>query len=437
MKILVVDDERAQREALAGFLRTLNYETHTADSAQTALAFLHRNPVDVVLSDFKMPYLTGNDLLKEIRARYPGTVVFIMTAYGTVEAAVEAMKAGAWDFVAKPVDLDQLERQLTEVRNYQDQSVRAAKTDSVESSLIARDPVMLELLVKARKVAASEATVLLTGETGTGKEELARYIHAHSRRRKKNLHAVNCAALPANLIESELFGHKKGAFTGAVADRKGHFEIADGSTLLLDEIGDLPREMQVKLLRFLQNGEFQPVGSDELRRADVRIIAATNVDLQLAVEQGDFREDLYYRLDVIRFQIPPLRERPADVALLTDVFLAEFSEKHGRKNVALDETARQALLSYTFPGNVRELRNIIERALVLAADKIAADDLELRSLPARSDGSSGLSGTVQALERDLIVKTLAETRGNQSECARRLNISERVLRYKLQKYNLR
>ena len=439
MKILVVDDEKAQRDALAGFLKTLDHEVATADSAQTALAYLHKNPADIVLSDFKMPYMTGNDLLKEIRQRYPRLVVIIMTAFGTVEVAVEAMKTGAWDFVTKPVDLDQLELQLAAVAAYlaRQETVPDTGTEK-DTGIIALDQAMLDILNKARRVAGTDAIVMITGETGTGKEELARYIHLHSKRKKQELHVVNCAALPANLVESELFGHVKGSFTGAAKERIGQFEAADGSTLFLDEIGDLPLDMQVKLLRFLQNGEYQRVGSNEIRKSDVRVLAATNVNLELAVEQGDFREDLFYRLDVIRFHIPPLRERPADIRAMINSFLKDFTRLHNRPDLKIDETAQTVLSNYHFSGNIRELRNIIERAVVLAGDTtIKAADLELRTTPPRSPSGSGLIDSIQTMEQELITKSLKECGGNQSECARRLGISERVLRYKLQKYNLR
>ncbi len=437
MKILVVDDERSQREALAGFLESIDYEVALADSAQTALAYLHKNSVDVVLTDFKMPYMTGNDLLKEIRRRYPTMVVLIMTAFGTVETAVEAMKAGAWDFVTKPVDLDQLEQQLQAIDKYRSQHSGTAEIAELpDTGFITADENMQALLEKARRVAGKSTTILVTGETGTGKEELARYIHQHSARADRKMLAVNCAALPANLVESELFGHVKGAFTGATGDRKGYFETADKSTLFLDEIGDLPLDIQVKLLRFLQNGEFQPVGSDKMKVSNVRIIAATNVNLQLAVEQKEFREDLYYRLDVIRFHIPPLRKRPDDIRIMTEAFLREFATAHQSAARELSPAAVEKLQAYAFPGNVRELRNIIERAVVLTeGDSIQADDLEVRS--AGTPAAGDLNTSVEQLERDLISRTLAESSGNQSESARRLGISERVLRYKLQKYNLR
>lgn len=435
MKILIVDDEKSQRDALAGFLKSLEHEVHTADSAQSALAFLHKQAVNLVLSDFKMPYMTGNDLLQEIRSRYPALVVMIMTAYGTVEAAVAAMKAGAWDFIAKPLDLDQLEQQLGEIEKFLGKTADSPPSVVSSDGFIARDTQMLDMLEQARRVAASEASVLITGETGTGKEELARFIHKNSQRAENTLHTVNCAALPANLVESELFGHVKGAFTGAAGDRKGHFAAAHESTLFLDEIGDLPAEIQVKLLRFLQNSEFTPVGSNELQKTDVRIITATNVDLQLAVEQGDFREDLLYRLDVIRFHLPPLRERPADIEALTAAILPELGKIHHRPSLQLDEGAQQKLLEYAFPGNVRELRNILERAVVLTTgDLIGSDDLQLRDR--RQPVARDLKSSISNLEQDLISRTLTEADGNQSECARRLGISERVLRYKLQKYDI-
>jgi len=368
-------------------------------------------------------------------------VALIITAFGTVETAVEAMKAGAWDFITKPVDLDNLEAQLLDIQKYlQGQKPDQAPTKTTEEGFIAADTAMLTILAKAKRVAATNATVLLTGETGTGKEELARYIHEKSAHRKKQLQAVNCAALPANLVESELFGHVKGAFTGAASERTGYFENADGSTLFLDEIGDLSQDIQVKILRFLQNGEYQKVGSSTTEQAVVRIIAATNVDLQLAVEQGDFREDLYYRLDVIRFHIPPLRERPTDIKLLAENFLEEFSHRHNRSDLTFTPAAWDKLLIYPFPGNVRELQNIIERAVVLSVDShITLAELELperKPLPGQS-ASANLADAVQQVERDLIARTLEDASGNQSECARRLGISERVLRYKLQKYHLR
>ena len=437
MRILVVDDERAQRESLAGYLKKQGHSVATAESAQTALAWLYSNPADLVLSDFKMPYMSGKDLLDEINERHPGTVVILLTAYGTVEIAVDVMKAGAWDFLSKPVDLTTLDQLIAHVDHFlQSSQVKADEPGSLEGFETA-DSAMRAVLDKASKVSSSNAGVLITGETGVGKEVLARFIHDHSPRRDREMIAVNCAALPSHLIESELFGHIKGSFTGAVADRVGRFEEAEGSTLFLDEIGDLPVDMQVKLLRFLQSGEFQRIGESSVRSSDVRIVAATNVDLEHAMERGEFREDLYFRLNVIHLHIPPLRERPADIRHLSLRFLEEFSVREGRQTLQLSAKAEKALLEHAWPGNVRELRNILERAVLLSSgDRLEVQDLDLRSRPKSAVGGS-LPETIEGMERELISRCLGESGGNQSACARKLGISERVLRYKLQKYQLK
>lgn len=438
--ILIVDDEKLQRESLAGFLRKLDYGVSTAESAQTALAHLYISPVDIVLSDYKMPYMTGVDLLNEVKSRHPNIILVLITAFGTVDIAVSAMKAGAWDFLTKPVDLDHLENlikgieaHLTEVRKVHTPLI----PDHVEASdYLAKDPTMLKLLEQAKRVSSSQVTVLITGETGVGKEVLAEFIHKHSQRHGKAMVAVNCAALPSHLIESELFGHEKGAFTGATASRMGRFEEADGGTLFLDEIGDLPLDMQTKLLRFLQSGEFQRIGDNKVLQSDVRIVAATNVNLQHAIELGEFREDLYYRLNVINLHIPPLRERKADIRILGKYFLDKFTAREGNGPKSISENVFSLLEAYHFPGNVRELGNIIERAVLLCeGPEIIPAGMNLSANEASQKGK--LKETVGELESDLIVRTLTESNGNQSECARRLGISERVLRYKLQKYHLK
>lgn len=436
MRVLIVDDERNQRESLAGFLKKIGYSVATAESAQTALAYMYTNPVDVVLSDHKMPYMTGTDLLKEIKSRHPAVVVVLITAFGTVEKAVEAMKLGAWDFMSKPVDLDELEQMLKEIQTHLD-LIREPRVEEVDTEeFLAESPAMLKILDQARRVAKSRATLLITGETGVGKEVLARYIHTHSDRKNEEMVAVNCAALPSHLIESELFGHEKGAFTGATSARIGRFEEVDGSTLFLDEIGDLPLDMQTKLLRFLESGEFQRIGDNKILKSDVRILAATNVDLEHAIQIGEFREDLYYRLNVVQFEIPPLRDRLEDIEILARAFLKTCSHREQRTGLSFSEEALRALRNYPFPGNVRELRNLIERAVLLSSDsQLTLEDLHLPNRDTQQpDGD--LKRSVQRLEADLIRNTLQDAQGNQSECARRLGISERVLRYKLQKYDL-
>ena len=441
-RLLIVDDEQLQRDSLAGFLKKIGYEVSTADSAQTALAHMHKHPVDIVLSDYKMPYMTGADLLKEVKSRHPHVILVLITAFGTVDIAVDAMKAGAWDFLTKPVDLDQLETLLKGIEDHlmslKKKSIVPKDEDSSEINFLANDPVMLSLLKQAERVADSQVTVLVTGETGVGKEVLAEYTHQHSPRGKHPMVAVNCAALPSHLIESELFGHEKGAFTGATASRIGRFEEAHEGTLFLDEIGDLPLEMQTKLLRFLQSGEYQRIGDNKIHKSDVRVIAATNVDLLHAIEIGEFREDLYYRLNVINLEIPPLRSRPDDIRVLSEYFLNKFGAREGRSGMSLSRKALESLEKYHFPGNVRELGNLLERAVLLCqGPEILAEGLNLQSKPDEKIVSGKLKDSVGGLELDLIKITLEEARGNQSECARRLGISERVLRYKLQKYNLK
>jgi DNA-binding NtrC family response regulator len=440
--ILIVDDEQLQRDSLAGFLKKIGYHVTTADSAQTALAHMYTHPVDIVLSDYKMPYMTGADLLKEVKSRHPNVILVLITAFGTVDIAVDAMKSGAWDFLTKPVDLDQLESLLkgieTHIQASRDSQNVSIEEDSEEMGFLARDPVMLGLLQQAKRVSGSQATVLITGETGVGKEVLAEYIHQHSPRSKHAMVAVNCAALPSHLIESELFGHEKGAFTGATTTRVGRFEEAHEGTLFLDEIGDLPLDMQTNLLRFLQSGEFQRIGENKILKSDVRVIAATNVDLLHAIELGEFREDLFYRLNVINLEIPPLRNRPEDISLLSEYFLKKFSVREGRSEIKLSAEAAHALKTYHFPGNVRELGNMLERAVLLCqGPEILAEGLNLQRNVVEKITSGKLKDSVGDLEVDLIKNTLAKVGGNQSECARRLGISERVLRYKLQKYHLK
>lgn len=439
-RILIVDDEKLQRDSLAGFLRKIGYEVSTADSAQNALAHMHGHPVDIVLSDYKMPYMTGADLLKEVKSRHPKVILILITAFGTVDIAVDAMKSGAWDFLTKPVDLDHLENLLKSVvAHLANTEITESVSHEVEAKdFIARDPAMLGMLEQARRVAGSQATILVTGETGVGKEVLAKYINGLSSRSEKPMVAVNCAALPSHLIESELFGHQKGAFTGATDARVGRFQEAHEGTLFLDEIGDLPLKMQTKLLRFLQSGEFQRIGDNEVLKSDVRVIAATNVDLEHAIEIGEFREDLFYRLNVINLEIPPLRDRRVDIDVLSEYFLKQHSTREGRPGLKLSDSARKALEAYHFPGNVRELGNMIERAVLLCqGPEIQAEGLKMQTKKGYSALSGKLKDSVGGLEVDLIKKTLEEVSGNQSECARRLGISERVLRYKLHKYHLK
>jgi two-component system NtrC family response regulator len=444
-RILVVDDEPAQLELVGGFLRKRGFEVAAAPDGRAALQRFRREPFDLVLTDQKMPGLSGLEVLEAVRRQNPGTPVVVMTAYGTIETAVAAIKAGAVDYLTKPLDLDELLHRVERVRERQrllveNRELRQAlhERHRVEG-IIGDSGGMQEVLSLVRRVAASDATVLVRGESGTGKELIAKAIHHASGRAAGPLVRVNCAALPEALLESELFGHERGAFTGAVATRKGRFELAEGGTLFLDEIGDLPAHLQVKLLRVLQEREFERVGSSQPIPVDVRVLAATHRDLEARMRAGEFRDDLYYRINVVTITLPPLRERREDIPLLIDHFLATFAGKNGKPIRGLSREARDALLRYDYPGNVRELENLVERAVVLTRDDVIglADlPLTLREPEASAPDERGLTAEVEGLERRMIRDALQQAGGVQTAAAERLGISERVLRYKLRKYGL-
>jgi DNA-binding NtrC family response regulator len=447
LRIVVVDDEPAQRELIGGFLRKQGHEVLPAASGSEALEYVKNRQVDLVLSDCRMPGMSGPDLLLGTKAVNPEVPLILMTAYGTVETAVQAMKDGAADYLSKPLDLEELlirlarvaeqSRLRSEVRDLQAQLVERHRLEGI----IGESGRMQEVLALSKRVAPSDATVLIRGESGTGKELIARAIHFNSPRAGGPLVSLNCAALPEQLLESELFGHEKGAFTGAVAQRKGRFEQADRGSIFLDEIGDLSPALQVKLLRVLQEREFERVGGNRTLTVDVRILAATHRDLERAMREGTFRNDLYYRLNVVTIQIPPLRERREDIALLLVHFLRKFAEKNRRDVTGLTADARDALLKYDFPGNVRELENIVERAVLLCRGRV----IDLEDLPAtvrpgqRGAGESlpkDLPGVLADIERQAIQSALERTGGVQTQAADALGISERVLRYKMKKYGL-
>jgi two-component system NtrC family response regulator len=444
-KILVVDDEPAQLELIGGFLKKQGFETILSQGAAQALERFRREPVDLVLTDQKMPDMSGLELLKAIRAVNPEAAAIVITAYGTVETAVAAIKAGAVDYVAKPVNLDEL---LYRIEQFKERRRLLSENRSLRETLeknhriegiIGESGRMIEVLSLVRRVAPSEATILIRGESGTGKELIAKAIHFASARASAPLIRVNCAALPETLLESELFGHEKGAFTGAVAARKGRFESADGGTLFLDEIGDLPLPLQAKLLRVLQEREFERLGSSKPIRVDVRILAATHRNLEALVKAVQFRDDLYYRLNVVTILLPPLRERREDLSLLMDHFLRLFAEKNRKAIRGFTQAAREALLRYDYPGNVRELENIIERAVVLTrGDVIGEADLPLSTQRFEEAESSqaSLPAAVEGVERRMIREALARAGGVQTRAAEMLGLSERALRYKLKKYGL-
>ena len=418
--IMVVDDERTQLEFVGGFLRKTGFEAVLMESAAHALERFRLEPFDLVLTDQRMPGMSGLDLLKQCRAVDPEVAVIVMTAYGSIETAVSAMKDGATDYLTKPLNLDELALRIERVKR--------------SHQLLRENTELREALQERHRIEG------VIGESGTGKELIAKAIHYASARKNGPLVKVNCAALPETLLESELFGHEKGAFTGAFAMRKGRFEIADKGTLFLDEIGDLPAHLQAKLLRVLQEKEFERVGSNRAITTDVRIITATHRDLEQLMRDGSFREDLYYRLNVVTIILPPLRERRQDLPALIDHFLRKFAEKNDKTIRGFAHEARDALLRYDYPGNVRELENLVERAIVLTRhDVISLGELPLTIKETRAAGGdrTNLAALVEGMERRMIVDALNAAGGVQTKAAETLGISERALRYKLRKYGLR
>ena len=449
-QILIVDDEKVQREMLAGFLNKQGYRTVAAEDGAGALERYSSGSFDLVLTDFRMPGMDGFALLKEMKRRNPEAVVVIMTAYGTVNTAVAAMKEGAYDYLTKPIDLDELLLRIQRVereallkrenRELKDELRRKFQVDFI----VTASGKMEEALNLVGRVAPSQATVLILGESGTGKELFARAIHYASPRAGKPLVKVNCAALPETLLESELFGHEKGAFTGAVARRVGRFEQADGGSIFLDEIGDLSPALQAKLLRVLQEKEIERVGSNQTLKIDVRVIAATNRNLEEAIRKGSFREDLYYRLNVVTLTLPPLRERKEDIPILVDHFLKKYSRENKKEVASTTKEVRDLLMQHEYPGNVREIENIIERAVVLCrGNALTLQDLPLNLRESKAEIPRGelregtsLPETLENLERQLVLRALERSGGIQTRAAEELGINERVLRYKMKKYKI-
>jgi two-component system NtrC family response regulator len=444
--VLVVDDEEAQRKVLAGFLRKKGFEVITAGDADEGLESASARTVDLVLTDLRMPGGGGLDLLRGLRALNPEIPVIVMTAYGTVASAVEAMKQGAADYLSKPVDLDELELLVTrtlerralesENRELRQQLEERHRLEGLETA----NTRMAQAINMAARAAGSRATILIRGESGTGKELLARAIHSSSPRARRPLVAVNVAALPETLLESEMFGHERGAFTGADRQHRGRFEQADGGTLFLDEIGDLPKGVQAKLLRALQEQRFERLGATGSIQVDVRVVAATSRDLEAMVRASEFREDLFYRLNVVSIEIPPLRERREDIPGLVDRFLRRFGAEAGSTVEGVSREAMDRLVKHDYPGNVRELENLIHRAVVLArGPQITTTDLPLHltGLPPEVEVDQGsLVEHLAAIERGLILQALEDADGVQTRAARALGISERHLRYRLRKYGL-
>lgn len=450
MNILVVEDGQSQRTLLCDFLRDENHQVAEAPDGEKALEKVKTAYFDLLLIDYKMPGMNGMMLLEAVKRINPEIDVMMMTAYGTIDTAVQAMKAGAYDYITKPIDLDELSLQLERIAESrylkkENTLLRKVLKDKAVTAdrIIFQSSAMNDVINMAGRVADSNATVLIEGESGTGKELLARLIHTLSKRSTMPLITVNCAALSENLLESELFGHEKGAFTGALNRRIGRFEEADGGTLFLDEIGEISPLVQVKLLRFLQEREFQRVGGNHTIRSDVRIISATNRHLKERIETGNFREDLFYRLNVVSIEVPPLRKRKEDVPALIEHFLKRFSRENGKAIKEISAEARDLLLKYNYPGNVRELENIMERAVVISREAIISRrDLPFNlTAPALGTVSSPhpqtLKEAIEKLERDMIRDAMQSSGGHQTKAAEALGISERMLRYKLKKYHLK
>jgi DNA-binding NtrC family response regulator len=448
-QLLIVEDDSALRESLQLVLAAEGYEAHCAANATEALALIDRMSFAVVLCDLRMPGMDGMELLPLLARRLPDSTLIMMSAYGTAELAVEAMKRGAYDYLAKPFEPSEVILTLRKAEERERLRRKAALLERDvqlavgERPIVAASGPMVALLDLVERTAAHKTTVLLTGESGTGKEVLARAIHAQSPRSREAFVAVNCGALPEPLLESELFGHAKGAFTGADRARRGLFEEAHGGTLFLDEIGELPLALQVKLLRVLQEEEIRPVGTAKTRCVDVRVIAATARRLEEMIAQGAFREDLYYRLNVVQLAVPPLRERPLDIPLLVDHFFAQACASLGKPLRAISAEAMERLVAYRWPGNVRELENVIERAVILAdGDSITPTELPAnvvvqRAVPPAGPGSGfALKAARRAVEAELIRDALRAAGGNRTHAARLLEISHRALLYKLKEYEI-
>jgi two-component system response regulator AtoC len=448
-RILIVDDDEGLRDSLQLFLTAEGYDAVAAPDAPGALARLSAEPIDLVLCDVRMPGMDGMELLPEILRQVPGATVILMSAYGASDLAVEALRRGAYDYLAKPFQPSEVllairkARERERLRRANVLLQRDVSRAVGERPIVAASPAMVEVIELIERAAEFKATVLLTGESGTGKEVLARAVHVQSGRRDAAFVAVNCGAIPEALLESELFGHAKGAFTGADPARRGLFMEADGGTLFLDEIGELPPPLQVKLLRVLQEEEVRPVGESKARPIDVRVIAATSRDLEREVAAGRFREDLFYRLDVLRVRVPPLRERREDIPLLVDHFVAQLRQGLGKNVRGIADDALARLATHAWPGNVRELENVIERAVILAD----GDRITLRELPdaiARPaaepvpalPGDFSLARARARFEAEWIRKALAATGENRTHAARLLGISHRALLYKLKEYGI-
>jgi DNA-binding NtrC family response regulator len=451
-KIMVIDDEPLMRMTIQDALVAEGYKVITAETGGNGLTLLRENQTDMVITDLRLPDMDGIQMLREVKTVSPETPVILITAYGSIDSAVTAMKEGASDYLTKPFSMDELLliiRRILRIRELEEENLSLRK--KVEErygleGLVGKSPQMLKIYDLIETVSQTDTTVLVYGESGTGKEMVANAIHLQSPRKKGPFVKVNCAALPETLLETELFGHEKGAFTGALKQRKGRFEMADTGTLFLDEIGDISPAVQVKLLRVLQEREFERVGGNETLSVDVRLICATQKDLKEEIRKGAFREDLYYRLNVVPVILPPLRERREDVLLLADHFIDKFSKKMGKEIVGLSEDAKTLLLRYPFPGNIRELENLLERAIALIKGKIIqAEDLpdevcgqstSIQDVCQRIRGSKPLASATKLFEKEYIQSVLEKTQGKKGQAADTLGISRKTLWEKIKELEI-
>jgi two-component system response regulator HydG len=447
-KILVVDDEPSHRQMLEAVLTADGYEVQQANDGQEAINSVEERFYDLILMDVRMSRVSGIEALKKIKELSPGIPVIIMTAYASVSTAVDALKSGAYDYLTKPLDIEELkilvskalrQRQLEQENVY----LRERLGDRFDfSNIIGRSSAMRDLFETVALVAPTEATVLIAGESGTGKELIANAIHQNSPRTDRPFIKVNCAALPETLLESELFGHEKGAFTGALARKQGRFQLAHRGSIFLDEIGEMSPTTQTKILRVLQEREFEPLGSTQTVKVDTRVVTATNKNLEEEIQEGRFREDLYYRLNVVTLEVPPLRERREDISLLTDFFLKQYAEKNRRLIKGFTPRAMDLLMRHGWPGNVRELENVVERAVIMARGDVISQtelpdtlrELEAETEKATVDLTPGRS--LKEMEREMILRTLEETGGNRTRSAKILGISRRTLQLKLKDYGI-
>jgi two-component system response regulator HydG len=447
-KILVVDDEASHRKMIEAVLSDEGYEIKQADDGQTAIDAVKKEFYDLVLMDIRMSAVGGIEALKQIKEISPAIPIIIMTAYASVDTAVNALKSGAYDYLTKPLDIDELKILVQKTLRYHQLEkeniyLKERLNDRFDfSNIIGRSPAMKKLFETTALVAPSEATVLIFGESGTGKELIANAIHQNSPRKERPLITVNCAALPETLLESELFGHEKGSFTGAIARKQGRFQLAHHSSIFLDEVAEMAPATQAKILRVLQEREFEPLGSTQTIKVDTRVIAATNKNLEEEIKKGRFREDLYYRLNVVSLEVPPIRERREDISLLADFFLKRYAEKNKRILKGFTPRAMDLLMRYDWPGNVRELENVVERAVIMARGEMITpaefpdilQELDPEVKATYVDLSPGR--TLKDVEKDMIIRTLEETAGNRTHAAKILGISRRTLQLKLKEYGI-